>query len=657
MAETADDFFGADASQGPAAQPPSAQDFFAGIGNYSGAAHDTIWSDAQNAGAHILNKLGQGFEYGWGSEPLGVSKDDEAALAKAGIFNDYKIGNESFMKTANEALIRPAVALGDVLSRTARAPFYAVGAASQQAAQEIQGEHPMALRTALATPFGGLGEIAGSVPEGFIPEGVAGAPRVAEVNRARSLGVVGESEEGFHETAPLTPEHAAARAQAAREAGIEPYPVAPPVQDVLTLARQIDPETFRQYDALADERQHYQTVIDQMGTERATSPEAVGAKAQIDTILGKVRGVESRLTDAARGRLEEAQATLDRTLNRDTPDMREARSYVSQVNYQMQPLFQRVQDAYRAAQEMLPKPEETEAAKPNGEIPAEGGELGHGQAAVAEGEKQPPGTISDNNGEISPLAHDTNALPPEAQRGIDEANAGLSPAAAVSREIGAAGPENGTGQTTAKPGAEAAPEGEPTKPQGRATGPKPIEGTGDVRERGLAQSVRARALAQGFADEFGALPEYHQMDFEEQAEEATKLLDSDPERAKDIAMGRRQPPKGLLARMVFRAVEDQARASGDFETVLDLGTKSKLIAQSTEMGREIAALGYNFDPLSPVNAISAVKTAREGAFAAKGADLTEAVAKEAADAKASVRAAASTKADWSSFISSVECGG
>lgn len=58
------------------------------------------------------------------------------------------------------------------------------------------------------------------------------------------------------------------------------------------------------------------------------SPEAKALQAQIETILGKVRGNEDRLTNAARDRLEAARTALDEILNPvgDSPDMARVRA-------------------------------------------------------------------------------------------------------------------------------------------------------------------------------------------------------------------------------------------------------------------------------------------------------------------------------------------
>ena len=65
--------------------------------------------------------------------PVGLSPDAEQHLRDAGIFDDYKNGQVSFIKQFNEAIIRPAAVVGDTMMRALNAalvlPVGTVGAA------------------------------------------------------------------------------------------------------------------------------------------------------------------------------------------------------------------------------------------------------------------------------------------------------------------------------------------------------------------------------------------------------------------------------------------------------------------------------------------------------------------------------------------------
>lgn len=781
---TADQVFGAGKSQPHPSLPTADQVFGPSVPVSAGQAQDDLWSSPYHAGARVLSAFGQSAKDGWGSEPIGLPQEDVQALRNVGVFNNYAEGQASIFKAFNEAVLRPAVAVADLGFRAIKAPLYGVGGALEQSAKEVQGQHPTALTTALATPLGGAGEIIGSIPEGSLigfegataPKASRGPQIVHEASQARALGVIGEGEAGFHEAAPLTPENTQARAEAASNAGIEqpPPPVAPP-PDIHALARRIDPETFEKYDALAREAGHQRQTLQKLATEREAAPEVQAAKDRLNELLG---GEGQTSAESIRASFEpehpvaRAQAALDTAMHTDTAEMATVRSALLDADFAMRDMVPDVAAAYRQARDILPQ--EAAAPKPSETGPsAEQGQKPEGQKPQQQASPQPlPKDETTIAAQAAEAATRPRVAPVAAQRGEEvppnvtggksegqefttakgstyiihedgtttrnksfhpehgEADQGVQPRSEktfyVSPEdadklslfqtqggkksiepVGTDGhwgvkyldgkdagkfekrtvvkpsetPETGTtpveifnggktvhfgnpitevrgsSETTVEtPQAEPVEGTPPKQPAGRGSALKPIEGTGDVRERGLSQSVRARALASGFADEFGPLPEYHELDFGQQAEKWIGLLDSDPAFVKEVAMGRKPPPKGLLARMAFKAVEDSARASGDLDTVIELGTKSRLLAQSTEMGREIAALGYNFDPTSPVSAIREVQSAREAVAQKRGINIAQETDKAVAEMKAEVKKAASKPPAFQAFLESIQCG-
>lgn len=236
---------------------------------------------------------------------------------------------------------------------------------------------------------------------------------------------------------------------------------------------------------------------------------------------------------------------------------------------------------------------------------------------------------------------------------------------------------NGDGE---KPAEEAptAKEPEPKEPEASAQPPRPadsgvtdlrgsksnprgtlraVEGTGDVKARGLSQGVEAKAIAANLTSGFGDIPEYRQVNWEDQAERTVKLMNDDYERAKAIAMGERLPPSGLLARAVLNGVEARAHAEGDIDTIHKLGTQSHLMEQSTTMGQEIGILSQR-NPESPVDAIKDVQDARRNAYAKrnKGANPEKEVQKTVQDIKSEVKKSAAPRIQWDLFVKSITCG-
>lgn len=642
--QTAQDFFGASP---PAQTPsqssslPSAEDFFghsdAMVGSYpqSGAAHDTFWSAPLSAYSRILNAAGYGVQQAWGSEPLGMSPEDESQLRKIGVINDYAKGDGSTLKAVNEAIIRPAVTAADIAIRALKVPFGLVAGASGQTAQEIQGEHPTPLRTAIATPFGGLGEMAGAAPEGFIPE-LGPIGHAIEATRARSVGVLGEGEAGYHEVAPLTPENVQARTAAAKESGTpEPVPEPPaspssmpkeePVApDIHELARNVDPETFQKYDALAIQKDQARNTLERLAVERQSSPEVKQASADIEDIL---QGQDASHIESVfepdtpiRQRLSAAQDRPDAALRTDTPAMAEARKSLVDADIAQRDLVPDVASAYRQAQDMVPPEVRGHELTPEQNETVASAYVGPEEAAKAK--------------TTAPEGYEAPSLKAEA---LNREFPKVAPKESSAEEVSGKAPNVVGDQTLG--GTERA----------------PVEGTGELKERGLAKSVKAKALEDGLSDTFGDLPQYRRLNMEDQAAKAIKVIKNDYEAAKAMAMGDKSPPKDILPATMFVAVENHARAIGDVDTIRDLATKSKLLEQATEAGRTIRTYGER-DPHSPVKAIQEVQKAREEAAGSRGkVDVEKEKAKDVADMKSEIRKASSPRPKWEDFIRAIQC--
>lgn len=138
----------------------------------------------------LLSAFGQGAKQGWGAEPMGLSDETEQALKKAGVFNDYANGRTSFIKSMNEALMRPAAVALDATMRAGTAAF--------RGAQDTTVE----LGDMMGAP--NFARDVAAMPEAFMgtphPMGV---PKVPDIAKARELGIIGAGEEGWKGTAPV----------------------------------------------------------------------------------------------------------------------------------------------------------------------------------------------------------------------------------------------------------------------------------------------------------------------------------------------------------------------------------------------------------------------------------------------------------------------
>lgn len=186
-------------------------------------------------------------------------------------------------------------------------------------------------------------------------------------------------------------------------------------------------------------------------------------------------------------------------------------------------------------------------------------------------------------------------------------------------------------------------------PQARTTQTlKPIEGTGPIKTPGASKAYEAAAIEKGLVDSFGDLPETRSVNFKDQAVKVGDLIQKDSVVAREIALGNKAAPTGVIPEMVANEVSRRALAEGDVQTIRDLAN-SKLARAGTTMGRRIAAYGQR-DAIDPVAAIQEVQKARAEAQALKG----ESVPKVTERIKASIRKT-NTKETWGSFVESITC--
>ena len=181
---------------------------------------------------------------------------------------------------------------------------------------------------------------------------------------------------------------------------------------------------------------------------------------------------------------------------------------------------------------------------------------------------------------------------------------------------------------------------------------KEIEGTGDVKVRGAAKSLESAAIKAGLVDSYGDLPEYKTMDFGAVADKVKDFISEDKDKAKSVAMGEANPPKGVPASFVWTELARQATLEGDGELAAEL-SKSKVITQGTEAGRFIGGF-KGLDEENPVQAIKDLQDARDKALQKKSVSestkFDDAVKKAKSD-----RLTGKVKVNWDSFIDSIQC--
>jgi len=188
---------------------------------------------------------------------------------------------------------------------------------------------------------------------------------------------------------------------------------------------------------------------------------------------------------------------------------------------------------------------------------------------------------------------------------------------------------------------------------------KPVEGTGELRTRGLSRGIEEKAIERKLTKGFGELPEYERVNMIEQAGLANELIKADYERGKRIAMGEEIPPQNIIPEAVLVALEEHAIKNGDVVLLKDLATVSRLSTDATTMGQRIRTLAER-NPESPVARIKEIKNVREANYekGLKRKNLEKdkkAITKNIKDSIDKEIKRKLKKGDWETFVNEMIC--
>lgn len=181
---------------------------------------------------------------------------------------------------------------------------------------------------------------------------------------------------------------------------------------------------------------------------------------------------------------------------------------------------------------------------------------------------------------------------------------------------------------------------------------KPVKGGTTTAPSQLATKIESKAVANKLAEDLGTLPQHQVMDIKVQAQKATDLINSDSQKAIDIATGKANAPAGVHPHAVFVAVEKQATQDGNVDLLRQLAN-SKRVDEATAAGQTLRILRER-DENSPVAAMQQVTAARTKAIETKtGTSVAKEMNKTADEINSNIKKP--SKNDWHSFIESIQC--
>jgi hypothetical protein len=188
-----------------------------------------------------------------------------------------------------------------------------------------------------------------------------------------------------------------------------------------------------------------------------------------------------------------------------------------------------------------------------------------------------------------------------------------------------------------------------------STPPEPVKvpkeqlpvGEGDKKVSRLSERM-SEALSNITKEEIDALPTYNQMNKDVQKSKAAKYVTDNPEEAMRVLKGEIDPPDGLLYNSVFLGMQESARSGDNISLIKDLAS-----LRSTRYGQEIGIL-TEADPNNPVNILQTIRKSRIEVLEKRYKQTIEKVSqKTVRQIKEKIKVP--SKADWKSFIDSIEC--
>jgi hypothetical protein len=255
--------------------------------------------------ASTLGAFGPAYREAYGNEPIGLKPEDEAALKKAGVFNDYEQGPGSWYKAADEFFIRGIAGGFEQLYRIGRGAIGGTVVMIEQGGQDVLG-------------LPGAGEVAQGIMESMPtgPVAHAGAPHFPaepilgtlfhpvipptpvppDIALARHLHVIGEGEAGWKGTVQVPPDPPEVAQTMAMIRQMQDQSKVIPANDAHSMARQLNLPLFGEYDALKERQETFRGWIAEIEADPQPSPQQEAVRSELE---GNVKEIDARLETLA----------------------------------------------------------------------------------------------------------------------------------------------------------------------------------------------------------------------------------------------------------------------------------------------------------------------------------------------------------------------
>lgn len=187
----------------------------------------------------------------------------------------------------------------------------------------------------------------------------------------------------------------------------------------------------------------------------------------------------------------------------------------------------------------------------------------------------------------------------------------------------------------------------PTETANTAETPPVPTGVSSIGKSIEAKAVEAK-LTQGFDKTAG----YDKLTIKDQAERATKLLNTSLDDARAVVRGDKPLPEGLRGTALITAMEEHLKANPSAEVAHELAN-SPLVSKTSAAAQEMRLAAERM-PDSLTAKFQEIKAAREAALEKKGG-VKKAVKQMTDDIQKEIRKQKVTPKTWSDFVEQIKC--
>lgn len=561
-------------------------------GPYQGSMSDYFFG--QTHVGKILSAFGEGAKEGWGANP-GILPEEFKWEA------EHKDEDHSILYGLHTSVMRPLASAMDTAVKGSYAAFGGFAGALGQTGEnlsEYNKKDPYSLPGALGGP---LGELAKEAASGALPDTGVHIPEYAHLaQEARMKAIIGEGEPGFYKTNKPSPEQIEARNQAAVNAGYGPETAQQWVDtdSVLPtpreLARQIDPDTFNEIDRLQDLKE-----TSAAQARYARSQRTAPFEREEYTILSKVEGDESKLTEGEQRRLQNVR-DLKEEANRPDEFELSLREKSLQADIGLRDIIPNQKSAEQRGQELL------ESQTPEGNAFRDLIQVQAFERAIQ---------IENLRGRVQKAYRDASELLPVEDTKPKDPKSPLTKTVSKAQKIL------------------------------EADGPPSVKYKGN-KEAGTSNKIEQEAVFKGVADYIGDKAVFESL--QDQIPKAIDFVDNNYDQAKKIIQGKVPAPEGIHPVAIFNALKQEAYRQGDVEFIPDLA-RSPYNRVVSEAGQTLGMVRGMFDDLDPSNILKNVEDAWMNKKEKKIKKTVDEIKKFQEDA---IR---KFKPDYEAFLKSIEC--